>query len=163
MCKVFTYQWVARPMSFCFLIPVHIQFEFPSATMDFNTYHFSLWKKCLYKLHKTLCNIIQSFTLHLYAVSSKQSYFHPNMAKHASFFLYNVIAHFLPWWKTLVSHKILRLLITLEARPEPSFTKTAWNKVNNKAMKIWKMWKKNCCKALITEILVTNYMCLCSN
>lgn len=99
----------------------------PAATMDFSTDHVLLWKKCPYKLWKSLLQHNPISALRLHAQSAPNSHiFTQNMAKKnptSKLFLYNVTAHFPLWWKTLVSHKILRLRITLEAIPEPSFTK----------------------------------------
>lgn len=62
-----------------------------------------------------------------------------------SIFLYNVTAHFPLWWKTLVSHKILRLLITLAAIPKPSFTKHSLKQSQQQSNENMKNVGKNPC------------------
>lgn len=126
-----------------------VQFEFMLTTVHVNTDHFSQWKKCPY-FSNHFYNMLQSSDLHLYAQCSPNiNIFTQNMAKCTklpSFFLYNVTAHFPLWWKTFVSHKILRLLITLEPIPKPSFTKHSLKQSrqqSNESIKIWKRsWKK---------------------
>lgn len=146
-----------RPCCPIFPVPGHFFFFFfsLSATMDLNFNHFSQRKTCPYQLlqHNPPLSVLQT------VIFSPKIWLNTH---HPSFLSYTVAAHFPLWWKTFGSHNMLRLPITLEATPEPSFTKhslTQSQQQSNEKMKDL----KDCWTALITEILVTNSTCLCSN